>query len=299
MFNKETKNLFLIGLTTDTLRQTYASIFNRTEDFEQQLNKDILDFSIKECMELLASLNPKSVGHIGVLKSQLNKYAEWGIENNTTTAKNNWAIIGIDENIAKFSFRTRYVKDIQELIHVVDTGISAIYDKYLLYLLYMGIMGENCEEISLLKDSDVDKMQGTITTIRRKYNKIIEPLHELIIKDEYFEERRQRDKESPYFIKPFKSKKLHGKPVGIQYFYRAFLKLNNNYFNETNDKKFFTPTTIWRSGLYYSLYRIEQVKNSLVNHDYFEVCEVYGKESRGIVDLSKEYDLYKEVFWQD
>ena len=298
MYNEENKKAFMQELQTDELKNIYTSLFNRSASYEAGLGKDISNFNLKECMLLLVELHPKSVGQVNVLKSQFNKYVSWAVANGTAS-KNYWSLVPTDDDFAKLAFSNRYIKDISELTKLVDTGLSTPYDKYLIYLLYMGIMGPDCIEVALLKDTDVNRTQKTIKTIRWRYDYIIEPLFNLIISDGgYWQEAKPRDFDSPYFVKPFKTKGKIGEPIGYQYVIRVFQKLHDNL-NAANpdNKKYFTPMTIWRSGLFYALYQIEQTKGSIVNDDYTSISEVYGNKTY-FGNFMREYELYKEVFWK-
>jgi len=302
MYNEIIKNQYLNELPTSALKSIYASIFKRTDVMEEQLEKDIFSFDLKDCIDLLLFLSPKSVSAIKTFKSQIGKYVDWAIENRISLeSKNYWLIVPVDDDFIKASFKNRYIKDLDELIELVDIGIASNYDKCVVYLLYMGIMGENCDEIIELQRTNVDERSNTITTKRRVYNEIIEPLYDIIKRDEYdIEEKKGRDEESIYFIKPYNSIRLKGKPINPYYIYRVFIKMNENIYESTNERRNFVPMTIWRSGLFNSLYKIEQAKNSLTNDDYIQVCKIYGKDTSDIsviANLSREYRVYKEVFW--
>ena len=296
MFNEGDKTLFLKALPTDDLRRMYTSIFNRTKDFESERNKDIYTFDMKECMGLVISLNPKSTGHIGSLLSQFSKYTDWAIKAKLA-AKNFWSLVPVDEDYARYAFANRNVKDLDELINIVEIGLSVPHDKVVVYLLYSGIMGDGFSEISLIKDDDVDRVQRIIQTTRRKYADIIKPLFDIVSGNyPYYEEKKQRDYESLYLVKPYKTKRLLGEPIGYQHVHRVFQKLNKKYNSENPDEfKQFTPTTIWRSGLFNSLYNIERLKGGLVPDDYAHVNEVYGNHSFG--SYTGDYELYKKIFW--
>jgi len=103
---------------------------------------------------------------------------------------------------------------------------------------------------------------------------------------------------SLYFVKPFKTKHLIGEPIGYQHVHRVIHKMNSN-FNAENpeNQKQFTPTTIWRSGLFFSLYRIERTKGELVTDDYAYVSEIYGNKN-SYSSYLRDYELYKDVFWK-
>jgi len=297
MYNDDTKKLFIESLKTDDLRRMYTSIFKRTETYEAERGMDVYNFNVKECMNLLLHLNPKSIGHVGSLRSQFSKYIEWAIRKGLTT-KNYWSLVSVDDEFVRFSFENRNVKDLDELTEIVESSLAVPYDKYVVYLLYMGIMGENFSELTRLKDSDIDKRNQVITTSRQKYIALVEPLFDVVRSSDYYEEKKRRDYDSLYFVKPYKTKHLIGESIGYQHVHRVIQKMNDGY-NEQHpeNQRQFTPTTLWRSGLFFSLYKIEQTKGELVTDDYAHVSEIYGnKNSFG--SYSRDYELYKEVFWK-
>jgi hypothetical protein len=297
MYNDDTKKLFIESLKTDDLRRMYTSIFKRTETYETEREMDVYNFNVKECMNLLLHLNPKSIGHVGSLRSQFSKYIEWAIRKGLTT-KNYWSLVSVDDEFVRFSFENRNVKDLDELTQIVESSLAVPYDKYVIYLLYMGVMGENFAELIQLKNTDIDKTNKVITTARRKYNSLVEPLFDVIASSTYYEEKKQRDYDSPYFVKPFKTKHLIGEPIGYQHVHRVVQKMNDSY-NEQNpdNQKQFAPTTIWRSGLFFSLYKTELTKGELVTDDYYHVSEIYGNKNCYSSYL-RDYELYKDVFWK-
>ena len=297
MYNDDTKKRFIESLKTDDLKRMYTSIFKRTETYESERDMDIYDFNVKECMNLLLNLNPKSIGHVGSLKSQFTKYIEWTIAEGLTN-KNYWSLVSVDDDFVRFSFASRNVKDLDALVQIVESSLMVSYDKYVVYLLYMGIMGEDFSELTQLKDSDVDKFNKVITTSRQKYISLVEPVFNIQATDEYYGEKKQRDTDSLYFIKPFKTKHLIGKPITYQHVHRVVQKMNESY-NEQNpeNQRQFTPTTIWRSGLFFSLYKIELTKGELVTDDYAHVSDIYGNKNT-FGSYLRDYELYKDVFWK-
>ena len=273
----------------------YKSLFGRAGGYEERLNKDIAFFNTDECTGLLASLYPKSAGHVSSLISQFSKYGGWAVKTKMTK-RNHWVLVPVDEDYVKYSFTNRYVKDLDELSGIVETCLTVPYDKFVVYLLHMGIMGEAFMELAQIKDDDVSAIEGTIKTIRRTYNEIPKPLLQAMIRKNYYEEKKKRDYESEYFVKPYKTKKLLGQPISYQHVHKVIQKLNYNYNEVSSDAKEFTPSTIWRSGLFYSLYKIEQLKGDIVPDDFLHVSEVYGNKN-SYSSYSMDYELYKGIFW--
>jgi hypothetical protein len=297
MYNNEVKTRFMEQLRTDSLMKQYKSIFSRTTEYENEYNKDAAQLTPDECMNLIAALNPKSLGHASSLISQFASYTQWAMDTGIV-ARNSWVLIDVDDDFVKHSFLRRNVKDLEELTHIVDVGLSVPYDKYVVYLLYMGVMGDDFSELVLIKDDDVNKSERTITTIRRTYTDIIEPFFALINKHDSYEEQRKRDYDSPYFVKPYNTKRLQGNPINYQAVHRVFRKLNST-FNQAypENQKEYTPTTIWRSGFYNALYNIEQQKGGLVADDFAYLSEIYDNKN-SYSSYTRDYELYKLLFWE-
>lgn len=84
MYNKDVKKEFMdshkeINLATETL---YGLIFNTTESYEEDLDKDISQFTIREIIDLYKSLCSVSINRLVLWNSALNTYARYCHVNN-------------------------------------------------------------------------------------------------------------------------------------------------------------------------------------------------------------------------
>ena len=312
MCNEEIKMQFINELP-ETSHNTFRSLFNRAENYEEQIGCDIYDFDYKNCIGLLVELNPKSSSHVNSLKSQFLKYVNWAVENKIAS-RNYWITVPTDSSFAELAFRSRYVKDIDALEQIVKHCNTTLFDKYVFYLLYAGIMGDSFDELCTLLDSDVDGENKTITISRRTFTDIPEQFW-----DVYFEikrigleninkirgDKQNRDIESPYLIKPYTSKKLKGKPISLSFVYKLTFKMNEAYNKIHEDdasavRIACTPKTIWYSGMFSKLREIEFKKGYLDYDDFSIILEYYGVEKSSndsnIQGLLAEYALYKKVF---
>lgn len=295
MYNVTEKDKFLESLPTAELRKMYVSLFGRSQCYEEKTGKDILHFDADECSGLLAHMEPKSVKQLGVLKCQFMKYVNWGMERKAVS-RNHWVLIGYEEELVRDVFSCRNVKNLEDLERLVETGLSVPYDKYAVYLLFMGIMGDACEELAAVKDSDVDVTGRVISTPRGRFH-IHDPLYGVIRKGGYYKERKGRDEESAYFVKPYKTKTNKSGRVTYHYVSRVVCKLNRECDEVFPDKKLeLVPMTIWRSGLFNRLYEIECVKGEVTEDDYGHVSRMFGNGSSFSM-YERDYELYKEVFW--
>ena len=163
----------------------------------------------------------------------------------------------------------------------------------------MGVAGDNFNEIALIQEAkDIDKINGSIQTVRRQYGDIIKPLFNLLNDGHYYDERKPRVEDSPYLVKPFRNKNNTNLSIEPQHVYRAFTKMTEMY-NEAHphNNKFLTPATVLKSGLFYELYKIEQIKGALIKDDYDSVAEVYNY-SIAYSTFMRDYEIYKDVFWK-
>lgn len=296
MYNLETKEAFLKTLPTPELVSMYTSLFTRGQAYEHMLDKDILLFNARECVNLLCAMEPKSIKQVSSLISQFSKYTNWGKQ--TSLVKDNfWLLVPPDDTSVRLAFAGRYVKDLTSLETIVEKALHVPDDKYVIYLLYMGIMGKEFKELTSITDADINMTARTVTTDRGSFN-MVAPLLSTIqhgIVNE--KEAKQRDEESEYFIKPYKTKRLLGNPASYQHIHRVVTKLNQGY-NETNPSNLIhlTPMTIWRSGLFNELWQVEQVRGNITSDDFAMVSEVYDNKN-SYASYLKDYELYKDIFW--
>ena len=295
MFNEETKSAFLDSLASESTKIMYKSLFTRAGSFETSKGKDILRFDVDECTDLVSFLSPKSLKHVVSIKSQLKKYANWGILEGINS-RNCWLAVPADDDSVRHSFAKRYVKDLDELVAIVEHGISVPYDKYIVYLLYMGIMGRDFFDLRHLRDMDIDISSGIIRTRRCAY-RIIPPLHKAITNGGYYEETKKRNELSEYFVKPYNTKDKKDEPINYNHIHRVFRKLNDELQSSyTEAPKTLTPMSVWRSGLYNAMYKIEAIKGGIVSDDFKEVSRVYGNKNT-FSSYLRDYEMYKEIFW--
>ena len=160
----------------------------------------------------------------------------------------------------------------------------------------MGIKGIKFSLLAHIEEVNVDRIKKSIETYRGTY-RIIEPLYSAMTDNGYYEEFKNRNEESKYFIKPYNTKHTKDSPITYQHVNRVFSKLNEEYSKINPDNRIqLLPMTIWRSGLFNTLYEIEYIKGDVTSDDFKEVSEVYGNKNT-YSSYVHDYELYKEVFW--
>jgi len=277
------------------------SILNRIGQFEERAGKDVFCFDLNECAQLLMDIEPKSTKHVSTIKSALKGYVEWAVEKGYAKI-NYWPAVSTDAVFAQKAFKTRYVRSLEELETIVEFGINCFYDKYAIYLIWMGILGEEGMELRQIRDLDVDYVRDTIQIPRRLFTSIVPQIRKLMVKKTQAEYRGQgirRNEDSPYFIKPFLTKDYGDKPIHYARIHQVPYNASKAWNDEhSDDKKNLTPRTVWKSGLYSALYKTEKEKGVLTIVDYEIISEIYGN-TEGFSRVLPDYELYKSIFWAD
>ena len=304
MFNEEVKSQYIDSLATEAMKRDNRSLFRRTSETEALLNKDIFSFTLNECMLLLADLNPRSIGLARTFRSRLSQYTSWAEDSGLKASGNPWVLVYPDTDFSKLAHRMSHVKDISTLEEIVELSLAGAYDKYVVYMLHMGIMGNNFTELVEVEEGNVSVINRTIKTSKQIYE-MSDPLFSLLQKGGYEQEiRPARDEKSKYFIKPFVNKNYKGtETIRPGFVYRIFNKLITGYFEATGEIVKYTPQSIHKSGMYYSIYQFEKSNGGIVGDDIVNIYVEYGGE----VDPQRlptsriwdEYNLYREAFWSD
>ena len=79
MYNEERKKEYLRHVVEDLGQtpQSAKALFNKTEDYEDLLNKDLCDFTFSEIDKLLSTFAASSINALRKNISVLRKYADW------------------------------------------------------------------------------------------------------------------------------------------------------------------------------------------------------------------------------
>ena len=297
------KDWFISELPNGAKKLIFKSLFNRTYACESDINKDILDFNLNDCEDLMAYLSAPSINAQEANVSLLKQYVDWGInKNKVATMRNPWDLVDARDPTYVLAIRERkYIKDIHELNKAVDF-LDRKYDKLIIYMLYSGMMGERCREIRYAKEQDLDLNNNTITITQRN-NKVIQLCDRFFdeYKDNYIGEypvKRPIDEYSDYIIKPFINKNNTGGPLIYNSIFITMRNLNKNYLEMTNFETKFKASTIWKSGMYYNLYLLEKEKGELTKDGYKSIISRYGDTPvKKYPLILREYGIYKDAFW--
>lgn len=163
MYNTEQKNSFMNTIVNDNSYKSYQRIFKVIESIEQRFDKDICDMSVDELMIVMDMKTGTRKSSTDQFICLLKGYVDWCIKNGkSVTSENNIEKIIVTEIDKKSVFRSKYIKDPEEL----EEMISVVFEQGAFYndgvdipkelsirLCYEGM---EAEEIVNLKSTDID-----------------------------------------------------------------------------------------------------------------------------------------------
>lgn len=160
MYNEKRKKEFFEYKTKHTSYDyCYVSkSFERTEKFENELGRDVCNFSITEIQDMYKRLNFAYQNSILKFNSLMVSYTDWCFMNGyVNDSQNHFRELDynmLSEYVNKYVVTSKVVDrdDVEEWCNNVPNYI----DKFLLLGIFEGISGENFIEITELKDCDID-----------------------------------------------------------------------------------------------------------------------------------------------
>ncbi len=167
MFNPERKKDFINHYKGITCNNFLENLFNKTESMEKELNKDACDFVKEEIMLLLISFNSLSGQTSYVKKSILKQYTDYCCENNLSKDNiNHYDEISKAEALScanQFWIKQKYIS--KEKLDELCTMLANDCDKFILYAIFEGIKGKNCEEIVDLTIDNFNPKKSTVNLV--------------------------------------------------------------------------------------------------------------------------------------
>ena len=160
MYNENIKRRYIQEKesTTNTPKGYLERQFNKSENFEQRLEKDISNFTVYEIEDFYKTLNIKTVESLTVLNSHLSLYTQWCLQQNLVLdCQNHFAEI-VNSSLVNYINTFALKKSIitrEELYSWLDELINPS-DAFIMLALFEGLEGENYCELVNLKMSDFD-----------------------------------------------------------------------------------------------------------------------------------------------
>ena len=158
MYNQELKERYRTEKESYTTVSAYyfSSLFKKTEPFEEQLNKDISNFTTREIINMYKTLAIMSLDTIVTMNSNLSMYTQWCIQENLVNDYQNHFLEIDRDMMAMFVNKLAMDKKVVSRQQVLDwcQQLPNPSDSFCLLGLFEGIRGGGYLELALAKMED-------------------------------------------------------------------------------------------------------------------------------------------------
>lgn len=160
MYNKEIKERYIIEKESNTsIPENYLQRqFDKLESFENDLGKDLCNFTKDEIINIYKTFNISSIESLKVINSHFSLYVQWCLcQNLVEDCQNHFAEINKDDLlncINTLSIKKSVVT--KEIIYEWMNQLPNPADAFLLIALFEGIKGKEFCELANLKMSNFD-----------------------------------------------------------------------------------------------------------------------------------------------
>lgn len=270
--------------------------FNKVHKMEEELDKDLSNFTAYEIMEYYKMLNTSSLDTLFVMNSQFSMYTQWCLQKSLVKDnQNHFLEITMDILkccLNKILFDMRFVtRDI--ILNWVD-NLPNPKDQFVLLGLFEGLRGKDFCELSKLRPEHIKGNIATLCTGREieLSDKLLKIIDNCMLEDKYYSITGNGTKVMPLLDKGFVIKDYPNVRTDVSEF-QAGRKIYNsmsrilNYFDVS---EFMTANSIAESGkLHMIKERAKQLGISCRDYIY----------SSHITEVEKKYNskVVRSIFW--
>lgn len=270
--------------------------FNKTCKMENELDKDLSNFTVYEIVEYYKMLNASSFDTLFVMNSQFSMYTQWCLQKSLVKDNQNHFLEMTLEHLKdclnkalvgmKIVTRETILKWIDELPNPKD--------QFVLLGLFEGLKGKDFCELSKLRPENIKGNIATLCTGREIHlsNKLLKIISDCVTEDKYYSISGNGTKVMPLLDKGFVIKDYPNARVDVSDF-QAGRKIYNsitrilNYFDVGN---FMTANSIFESG------KIQMIKERAKELNMSCKDYIY---SQYIEEVEKKYNnkIVRSIFW--
>jgi integrase len=323
VLNKELKERFLSNYDEST-QQSLTYIFQRANELEEMLGKDIYEFNRDELHDLFMSFGSRSEVSVASRISIINKYIDYAIEQGFVPTG-----INLVKNFVGQEYYKKYISKVaekkkilsKEEVYALTVGSESFcinaQDAAIILLPFIGVRGRQIqdnplEEMRNLKWENVDEANNSITLTRNDGDKIIakrtinniDPKIIEILKDAYNQEKylKNNGEVTDWMIQ---KKNTEIELLNTGYILRTTKKGENgrisngtisqrlNTIRELYGNPFINVTNLWLSGMVEYGKQIKKEKGeALTGDDYREICRRFGQEEVYYSKIKQRIEKY-------
>jgi hypothetical protein len=148
---------------------TIKTFFRMVGRVEYDYDKDLVEFSQEEVIDMFKSINTRSRITIISMCTFFREYYDWCLQEGIITNNDNkfdlsktpiYANLVVPDEVLEEQYFTRKVLKEKYVKNVIDIG-----NKFLLYALFCGVKGEGNEELVCLRLRDLDEENKKLTLV--------------------------------------------------------------------------------------------------------------------------------------
>jgi hypothetical protein len=192
MFNAEIKQRFITEKNNDSIlpKGYLERQFEKVSSMENELNKDVSNFTFYEIIEYYKLFNTTSIESLRVLNSQFSVYTQWCLQHNLVLDGQNHFLEmrseDYDNCINKILFMSKVISE-ETILSWIDE-LQNPKDQFIILGLFEGIKGKDFCELINLRPEDVNNnivklCTGRIIEISDKLKNVI---YDCIVEDRYY-----------------------------------------------------------------------------------------------------------------
>lgn len=270
--------------------------FNKTCKFEEELNKDLSNFTVYEIVEYYKMLNISSFDTLFVMNSQFSMYTQWCLQKSLVKDNQNhfleMTLEHLKDCLNKALVNMKIVT--RETILNWTDQLPNPKDQFVLLGLFEGLKGKDFCELSKLRPENIKGNIATLCTGReiKLSDRLLKIISDCIVEDKYYSISGNGTKVMPLVDKGFVIKDYPNARGDVSDFqlgrkiYNSITRILN-YFDVLN---FMTANSIAESGKLHMIK--ERAKElSLSCKDY-----IYSKH---IEEVEKKFNskIVRSIFW--
>lgn len=170
-YNHFFKEEFLDTISTESSKTYYISLFNNAKSLEEQLDKDMYNFSDSEVELLLYSINTSQKNTLISYINQCRNYCDYAIETGNKVSNINiyksFSTNQLDKYLMKHKIKYLSKDDIMNSLKDVYNSVD-----FAVYLsIFEGILGFEYSELTNLTIKDIEKARENKTEDSEHYDK--------------------------------------------------------------------------------------------------------------------------------
>ena len=165
-YNEEVKTEFINDYMRSRVvaKTTLTGLFNKTEKFEKELNKDCSEFTVDEIMNMYKSFDSKSVNVLLNNNVYLKNYTSYRIYNKQINCSNSYENINKDMMLLCINEATRNAQFLtREQMNDIEDQLFNFTDKAIVECLWHGIAGKDLEDLVSINRSMVSSEDMSVT----------------------------------------------------------------------------------------------------------------------------------------